>query len=125
MRNSHVQSASVFKDLPVLVEFEGFDYASYKAFIQDEITDLNDLLLLIKEEEYRILLEKKLDNKYTVNQILDTIRNMNLTLKDDDYIPHYIRTDLTDDLHKKFRFRTDYEIITEKNLKKICKQTKN
>ena len=49
---------------------------------------------------------------------------MNLTLKDDDYIPNYVRTDLTDDLHDKFGFRTDYEIITEKNLKNIYKQTK-
>ena len=46
------------------------------------------------------------------------------TLKDGDFIPHYTRTDLTDDLHEKFGFRTDFEIINEKNLKNICKQTK-
>ena len=40
------------------------------------------------------------------------------------YIPNYIRTDLTDDLHDKFGFRTDFEIISEKNIKKILKQTK-
>lgn len=73
---------------------------------------------------YRYL-EKKLDEKYTVGEIIDTLKEMNLNLKDDDYIPSYIRTDLTDDLHDKFGFRTDFEIITEKNLKKICKQTKN
>ena len=43
----------------------------------------------------------------------------------DTYSPNYIRTDLTDDLHDKFGFRTDYEAIREKNLKKICKETKN
>ena len=73
---------------------------------------------------YRYL-EKKLDEKYTVGEIIDTLKEMNLNLKDDDYIPSYIRTDLTDDLHDKFGFRTDFEIITEKKLKKICKQTKN
>lgn len=73
---------------------------------------------------YRYL-EKKLDEKYTVGDIIDTLRNMNLKLDiPDNYSPNYIRTDLTDDLHDKFNFRTDYEILSEKNLKKICKQTK-
>lgn len=74
---------------------------------------------------YRYL-EKKLEERYTVGEIIDTLRNMNLKLdKPDVYLPNYIRTDLTDDLHEKFGFRTDYEILTEKNMKKICKQTKN
>ena len=73
---------------------------------------------------YRYL-EKKLDNKYTVGDILDTLREMNLKLDSNDvYSPNYIRTDLTDDLHEIFGFRTDFEAIREKNLKKICKQTK-
>lgn len=72
-----------------------------------------------------IYLEKKLNEKYTVGDIIDTLRNMNLKLDiPDNYSPNYIRTDLTDDLHDKFNFRTDYEILSEKNLKKICKQTK-
>lgn len=33
----------------------------------------------------------------------------------------YIRTDLADELHEKYGFRTDYEIITEKKMKKILK----
>ena len=66
------------------------------------------------------LLEKKLDYKYTTSQILDTIRNMNmLENKGDGYIPEYIRTNLTDDLHEVFGFRTDYEINTYKDFKKI------
>jgi hypothetical protein len=73
---------------------------------------------------YRYL-EKKLEEKYTVGDIIDTLKNMSLTLKDGDYIPHYVRTDLTDELHDKFGFRTDYEIISKKNIKKICKLTKN
>ena len=73
---------------------------------------------------YRYL-EKELEEKYTAPEIIETLQNMNLTLKDGDYIPNYTRTELTDLLHKKFGFRTDYEIITEKNIKKICKETKN
>ena len=40
------------------------------------------------------------------------------------YSPTYTRTDLTDLLHEKFNFRTDYEIIDSKNFKKIFNQTK-
>lgn len=73
---------------------------------------------------YRYL-EKKLDNKYTVGELIDTLRDMNLKQDTiDAYSPNYIRTDLTDDLHDKFGFRTDFEVIREKNLKKICKQVK-
>ena len=68
---------------------------------------------------YRIL-EKKLDYKYTTSQILNTLRNMKvLESKGDGYIPEYTRTDLTDDLHEIFGFRTDYEINTYKDFKKI------
>ena len=73
---------------------------------------------------YRIL-EKKLDYKYTTSEILKTIRNMNvLESKGDGYIPEYIRTNLTDDLHDIFGFRTDYEINTYKDFKKIFELNK-
>jgi len=71
------------------------------------------------------LLEKKLDYKYTTSQILDTLRNMNmLENKGDGYFPEYIRTNLTDDLHELFGFRTDYEINTYKDFKKIFEHSK-
>ncbi len=71
------------------------------------------------------LLEKKLEYKYTTSQILDTIRNMTVfETKGDGYIPTYERTNLTDDLHELFGFRTDYEINTYKDLKKIFEQIK-
>lgn len=69
-------------------------------------------------------LEKKLDNKYTICEIIETLKNMNFLKNDDDYIPAYNRTDITDLLHDKFNFRTDYQILPEKNIKKIFKQTK-
>lgn len=66
------------------------------------------------------LLEKKLDYKYTTSQILETLRGMNvLEIKGDGYIPEYIRTNITDELHELFNFRTDYEINTYKDFKKI------
>lgn len=72
------------------------------------------------------LLEKKLNNKYTSSELLSTLRNMNvLETKGDGYIPEYIRTNITDDLHEIFNFRTDYEINTYKDFKKIFNQIKN
>ena len=73
---------------------------------------------------YRYL-EKKIEEKYIVYEVIDTIREMNFLKDDDEFIPNYTRTDITDLLHEKFDFRTDYEILTTKYLKKIFKQTKN
>ena len=71
------------------------------------------------------LLEKKLNYKYTTSEILTTLRTMNVfENKGDGYLPIYTRTDLTDDLHELFGFRTDYEINSYKDFKKIFKQLK-
>lgn len=74
---------------------------------------------------YRYL-EKEIDEKYTAPEIIETLQNM--YFHEDvgfGYSPTYTRTDLTDILHEKFGFRTDYETISYKNFKKICKLTKN
>lgn len=73
---------------------------------------------------YRIL-EKKLKNKYTCEEIIDTIRTMDMMIAPGEgYIPTYTRTDLTDALHNAFEFRTDYQITSQKNMRKILNQTK-
>ena len=46
-------------------------------------------------------------------------------LKGEGYIPTYTRTALTDDLHEAFGFRTDYQIVSTKQMKKIFKESKN
>ena len=71
------------------------------------------------------LLEKKIEEKYTSEEIINCLREMNLMyVGEEGYIPAYTRTDLTDELHKKYGFRTDYEITTEKKIKKILKDLK-
>ncbi len=72
------------------------------------------------------LLEKKLGNKYTCEEILSTLRSMQVTLlsKESGYIPSYKRTDLTDVFHKIFGFHTDYEFISKSNMRNIIKNTK-
>lgn len=73
---------------------------------------------------YRFL-EKELEEKYTVQKIIDTLRNMNLRKnRDGSYEPVYTRTDLTDLMHEKVGFRTDYEIIKNNKMKKILNETK-
>ena len=72
------------------------------------------------------LLEKKLNEKYTSHEITNALREMNfLEVKGDGYIPTYTRTDFTDDLHEAFGFRTDYQIVSNKQMKKILKSTKS
>lgn len=73
---------------------------------------------------YRIL-EKRLEEKYTCHEILTKLREMNFyELKGEGYIPTYTRNELTDDLHEKFGFRTDYQIVSKKQIKNIFKETK-
>ena len=74
---------------------------------------------------YRYL-EKKLQNQFTCSEIIQGLRNMNfLEIPSDGYIPAYTRTDFTDALHEAYGFRTDYQIIKNKQMKKIFKETKN
>ncbi len=71
------------------------------------------------------LLEKKLGDKYTCHEILDSLREMDfLEAEGEGYIPAYTRTDFTDDLHDIFAFRTDYQIVITKEMKNIFKATK-
>jgi hypothetical protein len=73
---------------------------------------------------YRIL-EQKLEEKYTCEELIDTIRDMNmLIVPGEGYIPTYTRTNITDALHDAFGFRTDYQITSQKNMRKILNQTK-
>lgn len=70
----------------------------------------------LKDTAEEIILEEK----YTAYEIIDTLRNMNV-LKNgtEGYFTSYERTDITDLLHDKFSFRTDYEIVTNKEIKKF------
>ena len=74
---------------------------------------------------YRIL-EKKLKEAYTCEEIIDTLRNMWMARPGEKlgYTPVYTRTDLTDTLHETAGFRTDYQIISDVNMRKIIRITK-
>lgn len=71
------------------------------------------------------LLEIKLDKEYTAEEIIDTLREMNLCkIEAYGYLPTYKRTDLTDRLHEIFGFRTDTQIIKKSKMKSIIHKTK-
>ena len=73
-------------------------------------------------------LEKKVNRggqHFTTSEIIGTLRNMNfLSVNGEGYIPTYTRTDLTNNLHGSAGFRTDYQIVTKKQMRSIIAQTK-
>lgn len=79
---------------------------------------------------YRIL-EQRLkpilpDQNTCGASIIRTLRDMDFfEMQGEGYVPIYTRSDQTDALHQLFKFRTDTEIITKKDMKKIFQQTKN
>jgi transposase len=73
---------------------------------------------------YRFL-EKKLNGQFTSHEIIQELRDMNFyEITGDGYVPTYTRTDFTDALHDAFGFRTDYQIVSKSQMKKICAATK-
>ena len=95
-----------------------FDSGTIHLSREDRIT-AHFLTCFISLLIYRIL-ESKLNYKYTNTQIIEKLKDMTVyEEKGSGYSPAYVRDDLTDDLHTIFGFRTDYEINTYENFKKI------
>ena len=73
---------------------------------------------------YRYL-ERKLDNKYTIEQILPTLQEMDfMKYEGKGYQPVYTRTQLTDALHEAFGFCTSKQIVPVAKMRNIISQTK-
>ena len=65
-------------------------------------------------------LEKKLDEKYTVSEIIDTLKKYEFReLVGFGYLPNYTPSIITEQLHNIFKFDTSYDIIDYKKFKKI------
>lgn len=72
------------------------------------------------------LLESRLKGSFTCEEIISGLRNMNFTeIKRMGYIPSYERNHFTEELHTEFGFRSDYEILTYDQIKKIIKITQS
>ena len=71
-------------------------------------------------------LEKKLGEKYTINQILSTVQEMDfIKYEGKGYQPVYTRTEVTDALHEAFGFCTSKQIVPTSKMRNICSQTKH
>ena len=70
-------------------------------------------------------LEKILDEKFTAEKIIDTLRNYNFrNFPGFGYVPLYTPSNLIHTLHEKTSINTNYEILNYKKFKKIFKETK-
>lgn len=91
---------------------------------RDDRIEAHFLTCFIALMIYRIL-EKKLGDKYTCEEIIRTLREMDMRkVGEHGYIPSYTRTQVTDSLHENAGFRTDYELITPKSMAGIIRRTK-
>jgi len=73
---------------------------------------------------YRYL-EKKLDGKYTIDQIIPTLQEMDfMKYEGKGYQPIYTRTILTDALHEAFGFCTSKQIVPIAKMRNIRSNTK-
>ena len=73
---------------------------------------------------YRFL-EKKLDYKYTCEELLDTLKAMNFAeIQEQGFVPLYERRAITNDLHDVCVFRTDYQFIIKIKMRTIQKKSK-
>ena len=71
-------------------------------------------------------LEKKLDERFTACEIIHGLRDMNaLEILGDGFVPVYSRNEFTDTLHAVFGFRTDYQINTNRHMRKVIAMTKS
>ena len=71
------------------------------------------------------LLEKKLERKYTCEELLSTLRDYEFAdVQGQGFIPIYESTKLTDALHEVAGFETDYEFLTKRKMKEIQKRSK-
>lgn len=102
------------------------EFDARPVFLQrDDRIKAHFLICFIALMIYRIL-EKQLGEKYTCEEIIKTLREMDVRkVGEHGYIPNYMRTALTDALHENAGFRTDYEITTPKSMSGIIRRSKN
>ena len=101
------------------------DFEARPVYLQrDDRIRAHFLTCFISLMIYRIL-EKQLGQKYTCEDIISTLREMDMRKVDGfGYLPVYTRTTLTDSLHETSGFRTDYELTTPKSMAGIVRRSK-
>ena len=92
---------------------------------RDDRIKAHFLLCFMALMMYRIL-EKQLKERFSVQEIVGTLKNMNmLKIGENGYIPAFTRTEITDALHENAGLYLDRELISKKSMKKILKASRN
>ena len=101
------------------------DFSARPVYLQDENRiQAHFLICFLALTIYRFL-EKKMDLKYTCEELLETLKAINFAeIQEQGYIPLYKREAITDDLHEACGFRTDYQFITKSKMRTIQKKSK-
>ena len=101
------------------------DFSARPVYLQDENRiQAHFLICFLALTIYRCL-EKKMDLKYTCEELLETLKAINFAeIQEQGYIPLYKREAITDDLHEACGFRTDYQFITKSKMRTIQKKSK-
>lgn len=101
------------------------DFSARPVYLRDENRiKAHFLICFLALTIYRFL-EKKLDSKYTCEELLDTLKGINFAeIQEQGFIPLYKRKAITDALHEACGFRTDYQFITKSKMKTIQKKSK-
>ena len=101
------------------------EFSARPVYLQrDDRIEAHFLTCFISLLIYRIL-EKQLNKKYSCEELIETLKNMNMTsVADEGYIPAYTRTEITDALHDNAGFHTDYELTGHKAMAGIIRRTK-
>ncbi|WP_395028268.1 IS1634 family transposase [Robinsoniella sp.] len=101
------------------------DFSARPVYLQDENRIKAHFLICFLALLFYRLLERKMDNKYTCETILETLKAMNFAeIQEQGFMPLYKREKITDDLHNVCNFRTDYQFITKSQMKTIQKKSK-
>ena len=101
------------------------DFSARPVYLRDENRiKAHFLVCFLALTVYRYL-EKKLDLKYTCEELLGTLKAMNFAgIQEQGFIPLYRRESITDALHEACGFRTDYQFITKSKMRTIQKKSK-
>lgn len=101
------------------------DFSARPVYVQrDDRIKAHFLVCFLALLTYR-LLEKKLGNRYTCEELLDTLKGINFAgIEEQGYMPLYSREKITDDLHDACGFRTDFQFISKSRMKEIQKKSK-
>ena len=101
------------------------DFSARPVYLRDENRiKAHFLICFLALMIYRFLV-RKLNYKYTCEELLDTLKAMNFAeIQEQGFIPLYKREAITNDLHEACDFRTDYLFITKSRMKTIQKKVK-